>query len=227
MDTSFQSKLLTKLRELSLDCISKHQLPTARFYADKACTLSKFRHSDVYVLANIHFLNKEYHRSIIVLQKHGLIPYANHLGTNDVSFQNEESLVLTANRENSLSQSGLNQSKKLNKSQHDDVCGSMNGNKFKYLLLGMQCFMECGEYESCISMLSDADEASLECIQSDASFLDSNPEESGSEIHLSSLLCMVRAKALEKLSIDQRALWWFERALKFDAKNVEVRPLTL
>ena len=224
MNTSYQDKLLIKLRELALDCISKHQLPTARFYADKACTLSKFRHSDVYVLANIHFLNREYHRSIIVLQKHGLIPYANHLGTNDVSFQKEQPLVLTSNRENSLSQSNLNQSKNHNKSHHDGS-GAMNGDKFKYLLLGMQCFMECGEYESCISMLSDADEASLECIQSDASFLDTNPDRSGSEIHLSSLLCMVRAKALEKLSIDQRALWWFERALKFDAKNIEVRSL--
>lgn len=220
MDTSVLPKLLTKLRTLTQDCIAKHQLPTARFYADKACTLSKFRHSDVYVLANIHFLNREYHRSILVLQKHGLIPYANHMGTKDISFQSEP-VVLTASTENSLNQSNVNQSKHHNKSSNLDS-GNMNGDKFKYLLLGMQCLLECGEYESCISMLGDSDDAALECIQSDATFLDSEPDQNDSEIHLSSLLCLFRAKALEKLSIDQRALWWFERALIFDAKNIEV-----
>ena len=76
-------QLLNNLRKLSKDCLSKHHLETARFYADKACTISNNYHSDIYILAKIHFLNKEYHRTIALLQKHRLIPFANHMGVNE------------------------------------------------------------------------------------------------------------------------------------------------
>ena len=201
-----QQKILLKLRELTKDCVSKHHLSTGRFYADKACVISGYHHQDVHMLANIHFLNKEYHRSILVLQKHGLIPHPNHMGINDVSFQNG------FNNENSNS---------LNCSMNDKQLKCSKQEKLRYLLLGMQSFLEVGECESTISMLSESDDMALQYIQPDL-IKDADEQNENNQINLSSLLCMVRAKALEKLSIDQRALWWFERSLIFDCKNIQV-----
>eukprot|EP01084_Bolivina_argentea_P171730 297536_1 len=202
--------LLHKLRGLSMDCISKHHLPTARFYADKACIISGYHHSDVYILANVHFLNKEYHRCILILQKHGLIPYSNLMGIHDISFEKE--FILTSTDDNTNSHRHTSDEK-------DIKCTKQE--RLKYLLLGMQSFLECGEYESCISMLSDSDDIALQFIQPEL-IKDTRPSKNEhNEIHLSSLLCMIRAKALEKLSIDQRALWWFEKSLVFDCKNIQ------
>merc|ERR1740123_2646892 len=81
----------------------------------------------------------------------------------------------------------------------------------------MQSFLKIGEFESCISMLSDSDDIALDYIQPD--LIKGADDEN--QISLSSMLCMIRAQALEKLSIDQRALWWLERSLIFDPKNIQ------
>ena len=212
-------KLHDELVKLSKDCIAKHHLPTARFYADKACTISNYHHCDVYILAKIHFLNKEYHRSIAILQKYGLIPYANHMGVNDVSFiQQNETLLLT------MDENKNNENKNNDKSKNNENNDISKEDKLSYLLLGMQSFLECGEYESCISMLSESDDIALQFIQPELILNkhSSSNNHDKTEINLSSLLCMIRAKALEKLSIDQRALWWFEKSLIFDCKNIQV-----
>eukprot|EP01084_Bolivina_argentea_P214413 364007_1 len=205
-----EQQLLWKLRELTRDCLSKHHLPTARFYADKACIVSKYHHSDVYILAKIHFLNKEYHRCILVLQKYGLIPYSNHMGINDISFEKEE-IILISNNKNNKNTNNKQQDLNIMTKQH----------KLQYLLLGMQSFLECGEYELCISMLSESDEIALQFIQPEfIKDIGSNTNQQNT-INISSLLSLIRAKALEKLNIDQRALWWFERSLIFDCKNIQ------
>ena len=39
--------------------------------------------------------------------------------------------------------------------------------KLEYLLLGMQCFLRCGEYESYVSMLSEPADTALAFIRPD------------------------------------------------------------
>eukprot|EP00808_Paulinella_micropora_P009539 g24322.t1 len=62
-----------KLRNLIKDCIAKHLYPSAAFFADKLCTVSKDRDEDVLLLARTYYHAKQYRRATHLLRRKGFL----------------------------------------------------------------------------------------------------------------------------------------------------------
>eukprot|EP00232_Nephroselmis_pyriformis_P028431 CAMPEP_0182869414 /NCGR_PEP_ID=MMETSP0034_2-20130328/9926_1 /TAXON_ID=156128 /ORGANISM="Nephroselmis pyriformis, Strain CCMP717" /LENGTH=205 /DNA_ID=CAMNT_0025001873 /DNA_START=32 /DNA_END=645 /DNA_ORIENTATION=- len=64
---------IDRLRSIVQDCLGKHMYSSAIFFADKLVTMSEGAPADVYLLAQAHYVSKQYRRALLLLRGEHLL----------------------------------------------------------------------------------------------------------------------------------------------------------